>query len=76
MTTENRERFVTSATKRVNNTIRCIRSIGSLSNKANYEYTDDDIKKIVKAITGELNKCKKRFKLTNPEASDEGFKLD
>ena len=42
-----RERFVRIAEKRVNSIIDQYRKLGNLSNQRNYEYYEEDIKKII-----------------------------
>jgi len=72
--TKSRERFVSLAEKRIPRAIKDIRLIGNLSNRSNYSYTDDDVKKIVKALENELAKMKKSFE--SKTGSDEvEFKL-
>ncbi len=56
-----RDKFVELATNRVNRAIKDIRLVGNLSNRANYEYGDDDAKKIVRALQRELETLKARF---------------
>lgn len=56
-----REKFVALATRRVNRTIKDLRLIGNLSNRAAYAYTDDDVKKIIRALQRELDAVKARF---------------
>ena len=43
-----REKFAELATKRVGRATHAIRVIGNLSNKSNYEYTDQDVKAIIR----------------------------
>jgi hypothetical protein len=69
-----RAKFIELATKRVNRAIKDLKLIGNLSNKSAYEYSDDDIKKIVKAIQRELDLLKVRFSHREGRAGDE-FKL-
>ncbi len=49
------------------NAIRAIRVIGKLGNKSHYEYTDTDVKKIVQALSKEVDTLKGRL-------SDKGAK--
>lgn len=56
-----REKFVRLAQARVNKALKDIQLIGNLSNRSNYDYTDDDITKIFKALNEEITACKKRF---------------
>ena len=51
MTRPKREKFIELANKRVNKAINAVRLVGNLSNKSNYDYTSDDIKKIFKEKT-------------------------
>lgn len=58
---DKREKFVHFATARTRNAIRAIRVIGKLGNKAAYEYTADDVKKIVSALNKEIETMKARM---------------
>jgi hypothetical protein len=59
---EDRADFVRLANKRVNNALKYLRLIGNLSNTSNYYYKDEDVEKIFKVLTDEIEECKKRFK--------------
>ena len=61
MENERREKFVDLAQNRTNNAINQIRLIGNLSNRGNYEYSDRDIHKILKALNAEIRAMKERF---------------
>ena len=63
----NRERFVDLAQKRVNKTVNDIRLIGNLSNKTNYSYTEEDVKKIYSALRTALDEMKVRFEIKGSE---------
>lgn len=56
-----REKFVRLAEARTNKTIEMLRLLGNCSSKANYEYTDDDIRKIFSTIDKEVKNTKNRF---------------
>ena len=57
----------------VTRAIDSIRVIGNLSNRSNYEYTEEDSKKIIDALQGEINALKVQFK---PRPStNKGFRL-
>lgn len=56
-----REKFVRLAEARTNKIIEMLRLLGNCSSKANYEYTDDDIRKIFSTIDKEVKKTKNRF---------------
>jgi len=57
-----RSNFVRLAEARVTKALKSIKVVGNLSNKANYEYTDQDINKIINALQTEINELKSRFK--------------
>ena len=56
-----REKFIELANKRVNKSINAVRLVGNLSNKSNYDYTSEDIKKIFDALETELKNCRNLF---------------
>lgn len=56
-----RERFIKIAENRTNNIISTLKLLGNCSNKSNYDYTDEEVKKIFSAIEQELKRTKMRF---------------
>ncbi len=56
-----RERFVKLAEKRVNRTIKDLRLIGKLANRTNYVYSEEDVRKIFRALENELKTARARF---------------
>jgi transcription elongation GreA/GreB family factor len=58
---KDRNKFVELAEKRVTRAIKDIRLIGNLSNKSNYDYTEDDVRKIIIALDSEVKKLRQRF---------------
>ena len=69
-----REKFVSLAEKRTINAVKAIRVISKLGNRNAYEYSDADVRKIVKALTDEIEALKVRMK--NTKGSDDvDFKL-
>jgi hypothetical protein len=58
---DKRKKFVSLAEARVKKTLNDIRLIGNLSNKNAYSYTDEDIKKIFRALQRELDSSKAKF---------------
>lgn len=58
---DKRKKFVDLAEARVNRAIKDIRLIGNLANKNAYEYSDEDAKKIFRAIQREVESAKSRF---------------
>jgi hypothetical protein len=59
---DKREKFVELANNRVNKTIKDLRLIGNLSNRSSYEYSEDDSRKIIRALQREIDDLKLRFK--------------
>lgn len=56
-----REKFVRIAEARTNKILDMMRLLGNCSSKANYEYTEEDIKKIFGALEKELKNTKNKF---------------
>lgn len=54
-------RFVRLATKRANTVLEKIRVLSNCSNKALYEYSEEEVNKIFLAIGRELNDAKAKF---------------
>lgn len=61
MSRDKRAKFVELANRRVNRAIRDIRLVANLSNAAAYEYSDEDARKIVRALQKEVDAVKARF---------------
>jgi len=66
-----REKFIRLANFRTTSALDKLRLIGNLANKSNYDYADDDIKKIFNAIEEQLKIVKNKFFLKPKK----GFKL-
>lgn len=65
---ENRsDRFKRLATRRTNAVLDKLRLLGNLSNKSNYDYTEEDLRKIFSAIDEDLKRVKARFSLTHKQ---------
>ena len=56
------QRFERLAQKRVTEALHRLRLVGNLSNRANYEYSDDHVKQIIEALEAELKQLKNRFR--------------
>lgn len=56
-----KEKFIRLATYRTNLVLEKLRILGNLSNKTNYDYTDEEINKIFAAIDSQLRITKARF---------------
>lgn len=67
-------KFVELANKRVNRALKDIQLIGNLANRQNYEFTDDQAKKILKALQQEIDYLKQSF-LSTGESGKSEFKL-
>lgn len=74
MARDRRAKFVELAQNRVNKAISHIRLIGNLANRTNYEFDDEDARKIVKALQRELDALKAKFGDSGGSSSTE-FKL-
>ena len=72
---DKRGKFVSLAESRVNRAIKDIRLIGNLSNRSAYAYSDDDIRKIFRALQKELDVAKSRFG-GDADTREEGFRLE
>ena len=54
-------KFGELATSRVNRTLKDLALIGNLANRSNYEYSDEQAKKIIRALQAGLEQVKSRF---------------
>jgi len=57
-----KDRFKRVASRRVENILKGIRSLSKCSNINNYEYQEDDLNKMVKAIKEELRLMETQYK--------------
>lgn len=69
---EKAERFKRVAENRTNKIIEQIRLLGNCSNRSNYEYKDEDVKKIFAAIEAELKETKQKYQT---KANSKKFEL-
>lgn len=69
---QKREKFVRLAEARVNNALRAIRLIGNLSNKNNYQYSEQDVQKILAALNLAVKELSNQFR---PGAERDGEKF-
>ena len=58
---DKRAKFVELANKRVNRALNDLRLVGNLANTGAYEYTEEDARKIVRAIQREVDQLKTKF---------------
>ena len=73
---DDRGKFVELARKRVSRALKDIQLIGNLSNRSNYDYTDEDVAKIMKALSDELSACRKKFDVATKRLSKPSFELE
>lgn len=71
---KSRTKFVELAEKRVTRAIKDIRLIGNLSNRSNYSYGEEDVRKIIRTLRNELDALKARFE-TVGGSTEQIFKL-
>lgn len=71
---EKRAKFVRLAENRVNKALKDIQLVGNLCNRNAYEFTDDDVRKIFRALQESLDSSKKRFADSGTQSRGE-FKL-
>ena len=69
-----RDNFVRLAESRVTRAIEALRVIGNLSNRSNYEYDEEDIKKIINTLQTEINSLKSQF-IIRTAFKNKNFKL-
>lgn len=67
-------KFIELANKRVNKAIKDMQLVGNLSNKQNYDYSEEQARKIVRALQQELDHIKQGF-LSGEEPGRNEFKL-
>ena len=72
--TAKREKFVKLAENRTVNAIKAIRVIGKLGNKNAYQFDENDVNKIIKALNKEVDALKARMSTTGGKESVD-FKL-
>jgi len=72
---DKRRKFAELGTNRVNKAIHDIRLIGNLSNKTNYDYSDADVRQIIKALREAINEAENRFKKSQGKSGDNGFRI-
>lgn len=71
---DKKQKFVDLAEKRVSRVIKDIRLVGNLSNRSNYVFKDEQVKKIFAAIDAETRAARKRFEGAG-SSDDAVFKL-
>lgn len=62
-----REKFLRLAEKRMTNALHDIKLVGNLANRSAYEYSEKDVRKMVKALEDAVAELKQRFR--NPAST-------
>lgn len=62
---EKRNRFETVASRRVQKVLDDMDSLSKCSNRATYEYDQEDVKKMMKAINDKLGQLKAAFEVNS-----------
>ncbi len=75
MAETDRQKFIRLANKRVSAALKAIELIGNLSNRSNYDYAEEDVAKIFKALGDELQNSKKRFETATGKKDTKRFQL-
>jgi acyl-homoserine lactone acylase PvdQ len=65
-------KFAELASKRVNRATHMIGTVGNLSNRSNYDWTEQDVKKIVRELRKAVKEVENRF-LGDQGAAGGGF---
>lgn len=60
-------RFKRVAQRRTENILNLLRILGNCSNKSTYQYTEEDVAKIFRAIDEQLRITKTRFRSSRPQ---------
>jgi len=55
------ERFVRIATARVNTLVNAFEKLGNCASKASYEYTDEEVAKILEEVDRQVETLRERF---------------
>lgn len=74
MSDDKREKFIRLAEGRTQSALDAIRKLGNLSNRRAYEYSEADIKKIIKALRDATSEVERKFSSSTSESVDK-FKL-
>jgi hypothetical protein len=67
-------KFVELANKRVTRAIKDIQLIRNLANRQNYEFTEDQAKKIIRALQNEVDQVRRSFSASDDAGRNE-FRL-
>lgn len=65
-----RDRFVRLAEARTNKILNMLKLLGNCASTSNYEYTEEDVRKIFSAIEREVKNAKAKFNGTETQKED------
>lgn len=68
------DKFKRLAKKRVEKATKAIQSIGTLANRYNYDYEDDDAKRILRHLQRELDEVQQKFNIASSRKQRSEFK--
>jgi (p)ppGpp synthase/HD superfamily hydrolase len=69
-----RERFINVAGRRVQKVLDDLESLSKCANKSTYEYTEDEVRKMLKAITDKVAILKMSFN-SNQKSGKQSFEF-
>jgi hypothetical protein len=70
-----RQAFIRLAEARTNKILKSLDLLGNLSNRSNYTYSDDDIRKIFRAINEKTTHVSAKFQAAGSVKKRDEFKL-
>lgn len=73
MPNDKHSKFVKLAEQRTNSALKNMQLIGNLSNRRNYDYSEEQAAKIIAVLEGELKELKLKFKAASKTSNR--FKL-
>lgn len=69
------ERFKTVAGRRVQKVLDDLESLSNCANTSTYEYTEADVRKMMKAISDKVNLLKMAFEASNSKTNKQTFEF-
>lgn len=75
MNSTRRDRFEKVAAKRTQKVLDYLESLSKCSNRINYEFEEEDVKKMFKAIREQVNSCEASFKKEISKKDKNNFKF-
>ena len=70
-----RENFVRLAESRTNKVLKDLDLLSNLSNRSNYAYSEEDVRKIFSAINRKIKETQTKFELNIKASKPDDFKL-